>query len=657
MRSSWLGSVGAACLGAAALGSGLEAIAAEPERPYAISEQREACARFEPLRQPLFGDAHVHTAFSFDAGGQDTRNTPRDAYRFARGERIGLQPYDAQGKALRSARIDRPLDWTAVTDHAELFGEVRICHDPSHPLYGSDLCWLYQRIPEIGFNALASRGLIWRERWQFCGEDGSLCKGVARDVWKELQQAAEEAYDRSAACRFSSFIGYEYTASMGEGANLHHNVLFRNAAVPDYAFSWTDSRSVSDLWDALEAQCVKGIPGCEALSIPHNSNLGAGLMFASARITNPSESSRAITRDEAVQRARMTPLIEIMQHKGDSECFLAGDTTDEACGFEKLPYNSFAGVREKRQGRLRPSLAPARRDTVREALKQGLSVARRIGVNPFKYGIIAATDTHLGTPGLVAERGHQGHAGAGMSAGAGLPQGLPDDLEFNPGGLAVVWAEENNRDAIFAAMQRREVYGTSGTRPVVRFFGGWGYPEAICEGGEFASQGYAGGAAMGSDLPARPPESGAPRFAVSALRDPGSAELPSAPLQRIQIVKGWIDSQGTTYERVYDAAGGETGAGVDLASCERRGKGHDSLCAVWEDPGFDAQQPAFYYARVLENPSCRWTQYLCLAAGVRCADRSSIQPGFEGCCSDEYSPVIQERAWTSPIWYQPAASK
>ncbi len=631
--------------------------ASELQRPTPVSEEREPCTRFEPQRQPLFGDAHVHTAFSFDAGGQDTRNTPRDAYRFARGERVGLQPYDKQGAALRHARIDRPLDWTAVTDHAELFGEVRICHDPSHPLYGSDLCWLYQRLPDLGFTALASRGLISRERFGFCGENGEVCKQVARGVWQEIQQAAEEAYDRSASCRFSSFVGYEYTASMGDGKNLHHNVIFRNAAVPDYAFSWIDSRSVSDLWDALDARCIQGIPGCEVLTIPHNSNLGAGMMFASARAASPQDANLPIGREEALQRARMTPLIEIMQHKGDSECFLAGDTTDEACGFEKLPYNSFAGVREKRLGALRPELAPARIDMVREALKQGLVLSQRIGVNPFQYGIIGSTDTHLGTPGLVAEQGHQGHAGAGINAGAALPRGLPDDLEFNPGGLAVVWAEANDRDAIFSAMQRREVYGTSGTRPVVRFFGGWSYGAELCSGAELAAQGYAGGVPMGGNLPPQPASGRAPHFAVSALRDPGTAEFPSTPLQRIQIVKGWVDGQGKTFEKVFEVAGGENGAKVDLASCQPRGKGHESLCQVWEDPSFDPLQPAFYYARVLENPSCRWTQHLCNAAKVRCSDPGSMQPGFEGCCSEDFSPVIQERAWTSPIWYQPPAAQ
>jgi hypothetical protein len=631
--------------------------AAEPARPYAWSEEREACSHFEAQRQPLFGDAHVHTAFSFDAGGQDTRNTPRDAYRFARGERVGLQPYDQEGRALRGARIDRPLDWTAVTDHSELFGEVRICHDPKHPLHDSDVCWLYQELPDMGFGALASRALIWRQRFGFCGKDGKQCTDTARGVWKEIQQAAEEAYDRSASCRFTSFVGYEYTASMGEGINLHHNVIFKNAAVPDYAFSWTDSSAVVDLWKTLDEKCLHGIAGCDVLTIPHNSNLGQGMMFTSARATNPSERNLPITRDEAAQRERMTPLIEIMQHKGDSECLLAGDTTDEACSFEKVPYNSFAGVREKRLGPLRASLAPGRRDTVREALKQGLTFSQRIGVNPFHYGIIASTDTHLGTPGLVAEKGHQGHAGAGMNAGTALPPGLPDDLEFNPGGLAVVWAEENNRDSIFAAMKRREVYGTSGTRPVLRFFGGWSYAKNICSASDAAAQGYAGGVPMGGTLPARPTRGGAPRFAVSALRDPGTPELPTSPLAQIQIVKGWVDSQGKTFEKVFDVGGGATRASVDLATCERRGTGFESLCEVWEDPSFDASQPAFYYARVLENPSCRWTQYLCNAAKIECSNPASMKTGFEGCCSKDFDPVIQERAWSSPIWYQPAAAK
>jgi hypothetical protein len=234
-----------------------------------------------------------------------------------------------------------------------------------------------------------------------------------------------------------------------------------------------------------------------------------------------------------------------------------------------------------------------------------------------------------------------------------VPQGFPDDLEFNPGGLAVLWAEENTRDALYAAMRRREAYGTSGTRPVVRLFGGWKYAPDLCDSGRFVEEGYAGGVPMGGELVARPaPSDASPRLAVWALQDPGSADAPGTPLQRVQIIKGWVEG-GELRERVFDVAGGDNGASVDLRTCEPKGAGARSLCAVWTDPAFDAASSAFYYARVLENPTCRWSQYVCNAAAVDCANPDSLPEGLEGCCADTHRPVIQERAWTSPIWYEP----
>ena len=215
---------------------------------------------------------------------------------------------------------------------------------------------------------------------------------------------------------------------------------------------------------------------------------------------------------------------------------------------------------------------------------------------------------------------------------------------------ACVWAEENSRDSIFAAMQRRETYGTSGTRPVVRFFGGWDYPADLCGARDFARRGYAGGVPMGGDLPATPAGSDiAPRFAVSALRD---AEASAAPLERIQIIKGWVE-EGAPREAVFEVAGGATGASVERTTCERNGSGASSLCAVWSDPDFDPTAPAYYYARVLENPSCRWSQYVCNAAAVDCTAPGDVPEALAPCCAPEHRWSQQERAWTSPIWYTP----
>jgi hypothetical protein len=427
--------------------------------------------------------------------------------------------------------------------------------------------------------------------------------------------------------------------------------------VPDYPTSWVETPSAVDLWDALVRDCLSGRKACDVLTIPHNSNLGSGVMFATASLRTLADANRPVTADEARRRQRFEPLVEVMQHKGDSECLIAGDTTDEACGFEKLPYNSFAGVQRIQRGVGRGAgpdpLAPTRADMVREALKRGLEEEQRLGVNPLKYGLIASTDTHLGTPGFVAERGHAGHGGAGSSPTAGAPIGLADDLEFNPGGLAVVWAEENARDSIFEAMTRRETYGTSGPRISVRFFGAWQFPKGLCSTPDLAAQGYAHGVPMGGDLPERPEPNLGPRFAVSALMDAGTPAAPGTPLERIQIVKGWIDAQGQRHEKVFDIASARSEASVDPATCERSGAGVEDLCKVWRDKEFDPALPAFYYARVLENPSCRWSQLVCVEQKVDCSKPASVAPGLKGCCSPDHQPIIQERAWTSPIWYRP----
>ena len=616
----------------------------------ASAAEREPCASTDPLRRPFFGDTHVHTAYSFDASSQDTRNTPRDAYRFAKGEPLGLQPYDADGKALRSARLRRPLDFAVVTDHAEALGEVRICRDPKHPGYGGDFCWLYRNFGGFAFNTMAIRTVVGKQRFAYCGEDDRVCLEAAGQVWRDIQAAAEEAYDRSAACRFSSFVGYEWTASTGGGVNLHRNVVFASDKVPAYPSSWVETPSAHDLWAHLQRDCVEGTPGCDAITIPHNSNLsGPGLMFASAKLTATGDPP-AVDAEEAALRQRWEPLVEIMQHKGESECLLGGDTTDEECGFEKLSYNSFAGVGRFRSLNLSAALAPSRKAMVREALKKGLALEAQLGENPLKYGIVASTDTHLGTPGLVAEDESKGHGGAGMQGG--LAGGLPDDPEFSPGGLAVLWAEENSRASLFAAMRRREAYGTSGPRQVLRFFGGWGYDEDLCGDDAFAAKGYAGGVPMGGDLPGRPEGTDAPRFAVWALQDPGTKAHPGTPLQRVQIVKGWLED-GATRERLYEVAGGDNGASVDVTTCDRRGEGESQLCAVWSDPDFEPDQRAFYYARVLENPSCRWSQWLCVDAEIDCSEPTSVPRGYAACCASDHRPVVQERAWSSPIWYAP----
>ncbi len=609
--------------------------------PYVVTEAREACASRDPQRNVFFGDLHVHTVLSQDASTQGTRNTPRDAYRFARGQSLGLQPYDDQGQPLRRLQLDRPLDFAAVTDHAEMLGETHICRTRGLRGYKSWVCRMYRGYPRLAFFVMNTKTSMRHEsRFDFCGKDGIRCLQAALTPWDQIQDAAEGAYDRSVACRFTAFVAYEWTAAVNTN-NLHRNVIFRNEKVPGLPPSVYEAGDAVALWDAIERGCLHRGDGCDAVVIPHNSNLSNGLMFQTLK-----SDGSAISAADARRRQRLERLVEVMQHKGDSECRLGGDAVDEACGFEKL---SFANFIQKFVPILREEPDP--RSFTRDALGAGLQEAERLGVNPFQFGLIASTDTHLGTPGAVAEDRYPGHGGAGAPASDALPRGLPDDVEFNPGGLAAIWAEENARDALFASMGRREVYGTSGPRLVVRFFGGWDYPADLCDQ-SLVSVGYERGVPMGGDLPPRAGD--APVFAVSALRDPGSVRRRGTALQRIQIIKGWVEN-GASRARVYEVAGDPYNeASVDPLTCEPQGTGADSLCAVWRDPDFDAGQHAYYYARVLENPSCRWSTWVCNAQGVRCSQDDPPSAGFEACCDPSVPRTIQERAWTSPIWYSPA---
>jgi hypothetical protein len=653
-------------LAIAIVGMGMLACSGEPVDPQdfrvdaSVQEpEREACDHRDPLKTALFGDLHVHTALSSDAWNYDVEVRPDGAYDYAFGGAVRLPPNDAQGRGTREVRIDRPLDFAAVTDHSEFLGEQKLCNDPASEVYDTGVCAKIRASTAPNNSPLARKIMhpFPSRDSEVCGEDGGRCLSAASEAWRETIAAAEKWNDTSSACRRTAFIGYEYS-SHRLGSNLHRNVIFRNRTVPIRPVSYLDVQREWELWQLLRDTCNESGTGCEVLAIPHNSNISNGRMFA---IDYPGARGKRAQAERAALRADIEPIIEIMQHKGDSECrpsapsILGGE--DELCAFEKFETITFRRRGDGDPGECWdgpladwvPHLGPdcvSHRSYARYALAIGLAEEERIGVNPFKFGISASTDTHNGIAGGVEERswpGHVGVADADLQRRLSSEPGLMGNTANGPGGLIGVWAEENSRDAIFDAMQRREVFGTSGPRIRPRFFGGYGYPADFCDDPKLVERAYADGVPMGSDLPAA--KGSAPVFVALAVSDPGTRQSPGGLLQRIQVVKGWVDDDGGLHEQVVDVAGGPNEATVDADTCEPQGEGARTLCGVWSDPDFDPERRAVYYARVVENPSCRHSAW-------RCLDFAEDEAP-SGCKHELMQRFQQERAWTSPIWFTP----
>ena len=655
---------------------------ASQDAPFERTEDREPCADYESTRRPFYGDLHVHSSYSFDSYTSGQRNDPWGAHRYAMGEPITL-PGPHTGEKIQ-AQLRRPLDFVSVTDHAEYLGEINLCTGAEWSLaYFTPLCMMTRAdnfyialmaagswSEVVGQQAGSEKKRIWQ-----CAMPGSDCPGRQVEFWEQMQQAADDFYDRSSECKFTTFIGYEYTDTPNQ-FNMHRNVIFRNDRVTKAPISSYDTgaENFPELWRRLRSECIEAGNGCDVIAIPHNSNLAGGKMFRDP-----------VNELEVRERLFFEPIVELLQHKAASECRFDRQlgrgvgTADELCTFEQNKTDSLAslavlfGEVMMEKGEPRPLDDFARRNLVRNVLKDGLALEQKNGANPFKMGFIGSTDTHSAAPGGAEEDNFVGHLGR---RDAGF-RNVQDHIQDGPGGLAVVWAEENSRDSIFAGMRRKETYATSGTRPTVRTFGGWtgDFAASVCEAEDMVDQGYAAGVPMGGDLAARPSDTARPNFLVSALKDAGSEGYPGADLQRIQIVKGWVDANGATHEEIFDVAGdAHNGASVDPDTCAPTGSGAAELCTVWEDPEFDAGQGAFYYTRVLENPTCRWSTHQCIAAGVNpfaenCTEQAAARNAeyneagdqgdvFGNCCWTEanqpfHERTIQERAWTSPIWYQP----
>jgi len=606
-----------------------------------------------PDRTALFGDLHVHTKFSFDAFTFGTLASPQDAYRFAKGEAI-THPAGFE------LQLRQPLDFYAVTDHAMFLGVVEAAADtstdfskrevagPLNDLNAADNRGLTSLLPRIRAFGTFLPKMIVGLRDQSLDREEIL--GITRSAWRDTIEAAELFNDPG---HFTTFIAYEYTSSTDDRGNLHRNVIFKGSdKIPAIPFSRFHSQNPEGLWDWMDGLRDRGI---ESLAIPHNSNGSNGQMFKLVDWAGD-----PIDDAYARRRIRNEPLVEITQIKGTSETHPSLSTRDEWADFEIMPY---------RVATMLPS-EPAG-SYVRDALRRGISLEGQGVTNPYDFGVIGSSDTHnagesfdesnyVSKLGLLSSRPElRGsiplNAVAAFVLGFAAPE-MGDEVEgksyfksatptYGASGLAAVWAEENTRQAIYEAFRRKETFATSGPRIQLRFFAGYGFGEELLAGPDFVARAYAEGVTMGGNLEARAGEE--PGFLLWALADALGARL-----QRLQIIKGWLDAEGETHEMVYDVAcsGGaavddethrcpENGARVDLSDCSiSTDVGAGQLRAFWSDPDFDPSQRAFYYARVLENPTCRWSTWDAIRAEV--APRPDLPA------------TIQERAWSSPIHYQ-----
>jgi len=589
--------------------------------------------------RPLWGDSHLHTGNSFDAGAFGATLLPEDAFRFARGDEV----VSSTGIPIR---LSRPLDWLAVTDHSDnvgffpdlMAGKENILSVPEGKMYydrlraGEGVAVAYELISLFATGKFPESLTYWPDTAPF------------RNVWERSVEAAEVYNDPG---HFTAFIGYEWTSLVAGGNNMHRVVMYRDGAeealynVPYTTYPPYGSPNPRDLWKWLAD--FEENTGGDVLALAHNGNLANGIMFP----VDAQFDGKALDKEYVEQRIKWEPIYEATQIKGDGEAHPYLSPEDEFADYETWDIGNLdpAGPIVKTNDMLAGEYA-------REALKNGLVIEKRLGTNPYKFGMVGSTDSHTGLATAQEDNFFGKHSGAEPNPGRMNHPFLENDKGtiFGWGmvssGLAAVYAEENTRESIFDAMERKEVYATTGSRMGVRFFGGWEYTDLDMSSRNPAFAGYQKGVPMGGDLPERG-KNKAPTFMVYALRDPIGGNL-----DRIQIVKGWMDKKGETHEKVYDvvwAGDREPGTNgklppvgntVNSATASFTNTiGSSELATVWTDPDFDRKESAFYYARVIEIPTPRW---------------STIEAFRFDMAIPEGAPVsTQERAYTSPIWYTP----
>jgi hypothetical protein len=591
--------------------------------------------------RPLWGDTHLHTALSVDAGLFGARLGLEEAYRFARGDEL----ISSTGQPVK---LSRPLDWLVIADHSDALGFIQDLAAGAPNVLAFDEGKRWHAGLEQGGEAAVAASLDLITTFAQGKIPPALLAEYSpgskkyRSVWEHVVKTAEDYNDPG---RFTALIGFEWT-SLVAGNNLHRNVIFRDGAdkagqtVPFTTQAPIGSTDPLDLYEWLENFEAK--TGGSVLALAHNGNLSNGIMFP----IDAQYTGRKLDKEYVTKRARWEPLYEITQIKGDGEAHPLLSPDDAFADYETWDAGNLDLSAAKTPDMLAGEYA-------REALKNGLALEARLGTNPYKFGLVGSTDSHTALSTAEEDNFFGKHAGSEPSAErmkhpfAKTDNGVFEGWRQVASGLAAVWAVDNTREAIWDAMERKEVYATTGTRLLVRFFGGWNYTADDLNSRQPAFRGYEKGVSMGGELAVRSGD-GAPIFMVYALRDPIGANL-----DRIQIVKGWLDAKGRTHEKVYDVAWSSgrvpdasgvlppVGNTVDVKAANWTNTiGASELGTVWTDPDFDPSQRAFYYARVIEIPTPRWIVYDAFRFGV------DIPEGAE--------TIHQERAYTSPIWYTPS---